>query len=145
MVVGASVASIQVVLTPYLAYSCRRGDIHAILPSLMGQVLLCVLVFGATMIACYRPSSVGKRLFLWSCCIRSALWAGILALFFFEVVCCCLLRFDQVPPLNNLHLNAVIVFFGLVWFLSFHILFLGATVLRRCLMPGPLPDVSEGR
>ena len=143
IVIGACVAAIQWSLTPYLSYACRRGDLHALLPDSVGQFLLSIFVFAATMIACYRISTVGKLPVLWSCCVRSVLWAGILTLFFFEVACCGLWRFEQVPPSNDIHMNAVIVFFGLVWFLSFHILLFGAHVLRRCLMPGPIPGAWE--
>jgi hypothetical protein len=143
IVIGACLTAIQLILTPYLAYAGRRGNIHALLPDPVDQFLLCVLVFVAAMIASYRTSSVGKLPVLWSCCIRGTLWAAILTLFFFEVVCCSLLRFDQVPPSNDLHINAVIVFFGLVWFLSFYILLFGERLLKRFLTPGPIPKGSE--
>jgi hypothetical protein len=127
--VAGTLAAIQLILTPYLAYE-GRGVKHALLPDPEMHFLLCVLVFVAALGASVRSSTQSRPEALWFCCFRSALWAGILTLFFFETVCCCLLRFDEVPPSGDLHWNAVIVFFDLVWGLSFYVLLIGSRCRR---------------
>jgi hypothetical protein len=112
-ILAGFLSGFQFLLTPYLTYS-GRGVKEALLPR-EATVWLCPLMFLAVLVASFRSPIDDTVKAFRRCCYRSALWSGILTIFFFELVCCGLWRFDQVPPSGDLHWGAAAIFFCMVW------------------------------
>lgn len=68
-----------------------------------------------------------------------------MTLLFFEIACCCLLRFEISPSSTLFHGRAAALFFALMWFLSFHVLLIDRSFVRRLLKRRSIPEAFEGR
>jgi hypothetical protein len=130
-VAGVVLALLQLVLMPLLTYHGR--GVRA-LASQDDAFLVSVAVFLAVLSASSGARFSGKSA-LWYSAYRALLWGGVTTLFFFEIWCCGILRWGQNPPSSDLHGSAVLVYFAIMWVISFNIFLVAGRRLPRQSFP----------